>query len=236
MLRRAVTLVSPLLLFAACLGPQPLAVQRPPAPSATPARAARGGAEPTLDEAPSATETSPATETDTPRRAASPEGPRSNPLLSGWYNPMPGGYIGGYAADTGLDIAGFELPVYAVAAGTIVYAEAGHTGWTGRGNTNLTVLLALDEPIAWRDREITHAWYAHLSELAFEQPEGAPVRRHVEAGASLGVSGFGNGSPHLHLGLLLDGGVEQHWGDYLLFDQIAEVLGPYRPRQRLPPK
>jgi hypothetical protein len=48
------------------------------------------------------------------------------------------------------------------------------------------------------------------------------------------VSGFGNGSPHLHLGLPLDGGVEQSWGDYLLFDQVAEVLGPYRLRQRLP--
>lgn len=165
---------------------------------------------------------------------AEAKGPRSKALPSGWYNPMPGGYVGGYAADTGLDIAGFKLPVYAIASGTIVYAEAGHTGWEGRGNTNLTVLLELDEPVAWRDREITHAWYAHLSQLAFEQPEEATERRRVDAGEWLGTSGFGNGSPHLHLGLLLDGGVEQDWGDYLLFDQVAEVLGPYRLEQRLP--
>jgi len=163
-----------------------------------------------------------------------PREARSQTLPSGWFNPMPGGYVGGYAADTGLDIAGFRLEVFAVAAGTVVYAEPGHTGWQGPGNTNLSVLIELDEPVAWRGRMITHAWYAHLSELAFEQPEHGPRQRHVVGGTKLGTSGFGNGSPHLHLGLLLDDGVEQKWGDYLPFDQVAELLGPYRLRDRLP--
>jgi murein DD-endopeptidase MepM/ murein hydrolase activator NlpD len=34
---------------------------------------------------------------------------------------MPGGYIGGWYGDTGLDIAGNHLPVYAVAAGILDY-------------------------------------------------------------------------------------------------------------------
>jgi murein DD-endopeptidase MepM/ murein hydrolase activator NlpD len=160
--------------------------------------------------------------------------PKSAPLPNGMFNPMPGGVMAGYRADTGLDIAGHYLPVYAIAAGSLDYSESGHTLWTGRGDTANTVRIELDHPIPWGERRITHAWYAHLSALSFHQAEGARPRLRVEAGEQLGVSGVANGSPHLHLGLLLDGVVSQRWGSYLLEDDVREVLGGWRTRQRLP--
>ena len=159
---------------------------------------------------------------------------RSSPLPNGLWNPMPGGYLAGYAADTGLDVAGFHLPVYAIAAGTIEYAEAGHTRWNGKGDSPYAVRLRLDAPIVWNDRRITHVWYAHLRELAFEQRESDATKRHVDAGERLGVSGMANGSPHLHLGMLLDDQVEQEDGTYLDEDEIRAVLGNLRNRTRLP--
>jgi len=160
--------------------------------------------------------------------------PRSSPLPNGLYNPMPGGVMAGYRGDTGLDIAGNRQPVYAIAAGTLDYSEPGHTLWTGPGDTANTVRLRLDEPIPYRGRRITHVWYAHLSALQHHQPEGAAERIRIAAGEQLGISGVANGSPHLHLGLLLDDDVTQYWGTYLLEDQVREVLGGYRHRQRLP--
>lgn len=155
-------------------------------------------------------------------------------LRGGLHSPLPGGFMAGYAADTGLDIAGFRLPVYAVAAGTLDYSEPGHTAWAG--SDDKAVRLALDEPIAYGGRLITHVWYAHLFELAYLQEEGAEQRIHVVAGERLGTSGIANGSPHLHLGFLLDNRIRQHWGTYLLEDEIREVLGGYRAKERLPPE
>ncbi len=149
-------------------------------------------------------------------------------------DPMPGGVLGGYAGDTGLDIGGRRLPVYAIAAGTLDYAEWGHTRWTGPKDTAYCVRLALDAPIDYRGHRITHVYYAHLSQVAETQPEGARERRHVQAGERLGTSGIANGSWHLHLGLLLDGQVEQDdWTYILTEDQIRAVLGGYRNGQRL---
>lgn len=160
--------------------------------------------------------------------------PRSSALANGLYNPMPGGVMAGYRGDTGLDIAGNRLPVYAIATGTLDYSEPGHTLWTGPGDTANTVRLKLDEPIPFGERQITHVWYAHLSELRYQQAEGADPRISIQAGEQLGISGVANSSPHLHLGLLLDNVVSQRWGSYLLEDEIREVLGGFRHRQRLP--
>src|SRR5688500_15364367 len=44
-------------------------------------------------------------------RARESAGRRSKQLPNGLYNPMPNGVMAGYAADTGLDIAGYHLPV-----------------------------------------------------------------------------------------------------------------------------
>jgi murein DD-endopeptidase MepM/ murein hydrolase activator NlpD len=151
-------------------------------------------------------------------------------------DPMPGGVLGGYAGDTGLDIGGARLPVYAIAAGTVDYAEWGHTRWVGPRDTAYCVRIALEAPVPWRGHRITHVYYAHMSALDFAQPEAAPppARRHVAAGDRLGTSGVANGSWHLHLGLLLDGHVEQDDWDFILReDEVRAVLGGYRNGQRL---
>src|SRR5580704_1763957 len=137
--------------------------------------------------------------------------PPAVPLLhdTRFKDPMVGGVLGGYAGDTGLDIGGKKLPVFAIAAGTIEYAEWGHTRWVGPKDTAYCVRIALDVPLAHRGHKITHLYYAHMSGLEFTQPESATPRRHVAAGDRLGTSGIANGVWHLHLGMLLDGRVEQ---------------------------
>jgi hypothetical protein len=159
---------------------------------------------------------------------------RSERLPSGFWNPMPGGVLAGYAADTGLDVAGSPRAVFAIAPGTLDYSEPGHTLWTGPGDTANCVRIALDEPIPWRGRRITHVWYAHLSGLERVQAEGAAERAHVSGGERLGLSGVARGSPHLHLGMLLDGDVSQAWGTFLSEADIRAVLGGLRNRTRLP--
>jgi murein DD-endopeptidase MepM/ murein hydrolase activator NlpD len=164
-----------------------------------------------------------------------PPPPPSPPLRDArWRDPMVGGVLGGYAGDTGLDIGGVRLPVFAVAAGTLDYAEWGHTRWTGPRDTAFCVRLALDEPVAYHGRTITHVYYAHLSAVEQVQPEGAAERRHVAAGERIGTSGIANGSWHLHLGLLLDGHVDQDdWTYILREDEVRAVLGGYRNGQRI---
>jgi murein DD-endopeptidase MepM/ murein hydrolase activator NlpD len=152
-------------------------------------------------------------------------------------SPMPGGWTGGWAGDTGLDIAGNRLDVFAIAAGTLDYAEWGHTRWTRGKDTAFSVRLALDEPLAWGEQKITHVYYTHLSRVEHEQAEGVPAaeRRHVLAGERIGVSGIGNGTPHLHFGLLLDNQVEQDSWTYILREgDVRRVLGGYRNGERLP--
>jgi murein DD-endopeptidase MepM/ murein hydrolase activator NlpD len=166
--------------------------------------------------------------------ALAPPKARSTRLPSGLWNPMPGGVMAGYQADTGLDIAGTPRPVYAVAAGTIDYSEAGHTLWTGPSDTANCVRFELDEPIPYRGHRITHVYYAHLKTLESVQHEGETPRRHVDAGEVLGVSGVARHTPHLHIGFLLDGEVEQYRGTFLLADAIRAILGPYRNGDRLP--
>jgi len=159
---------------------------------------------------------------------------KSKMLPSGFFNPMPGGVISGYRADTGLDVMGIKMPVYAIGSGYIDYAESGHTLWTGPRDTANCVRIELDEPIVHRGRRITHIYYAHLSKLVHVQPEGQLPRMRVEAGDLLGTSGVANGSWHLHLGFLLEGEVEQTWGTFLYEDEIREVMGGYRNGNRLP--
>lgn len=155
------------------------------------------------------------------------QGPHSAPLRNAALrSPMPGGFVGGWYGDTGLDIAGNHLDVFAIAAGTLDYSERGHTHWTRGKDTPYSVRIALDEPIAWGNRRITHVFYTHLSKLETEQSEGAKTRKHVEAGERIGVSGIGNGVPHLHLGLLLDGQVEQDSWEFILREgDVRKVFG-----------
>ncbi len=168
------------------------------------------------------------------KRSLGVDGPRSEPLACGLSNPMPGGVTAGYSADTGLDLAGSPRDVFAIASGTLDYAEAGHTLWNGRHDSKLAARITLDEPIRLGDRTITHVWYAHLSEVALELHEGSGELIHVAAGQRLGRSGTANGSPHLHLGMLLDGDVSQSWGTFLLEDDVRRVLCRWSKGKRLP--
>ena len=149
---------------------------------------------------------------------------------------MPGGLLSGYSADTGLDISGFRMPVYAIAAGTLDYAERGHTRWTSKNDSPYTLRLRLEEPIPWRGRRITHAYYGHLSALKIEVREGQRPEIRVEAGQQLGTSGWANGSPHLHLGLLLEDQVEQDRWEFILDEaEVRAVLQVGANGRRLPP-
>jgi hypothetical protein len=186
----------------------------------------------------------------------------ASPLLRGGKlrSPMPGGYLGGWNGDTGLDIfpvrgapplelptrshtaspcssAGNHLAVHAIAAGTLDYSEWGHTLWTRGRDTAFSVRLALDEPIPWGERRITHVYYTHLSAVETLQKEGASTKKHVAAGERIGISGIGNGVPHLHLGLLLEGRVEQDSWDFILREgDVRKVMGNYKNGELLPMK
>ena len=166
-----------------------------------------------------------------------PSKPKSVLLRSGLFSPIPGGTMAGYGGDTGLDIASPARPVYAIAAGKLDYSEAGHTRWVGKLDTANCVRIELDTPIPWKKgkHKITHLYYAHLSALERVQKEGQKPRAHVEGGEQIGISGIANGLPHLHLGLLLDGEVEQDDWTYILREaEVREALGDYKNGEVLP--
>jgi hypothetical protein len=152
---------------------------------------------------------------------------------------MPKGFLGGWAGDTGLDIAGDHLDVFALAAGTLDYSEWGHTRWTTGRDTAFSVRIKLDEPIPWGEggehHRITHVYYTHLSEVMTNQPVDSETKKHVVTGERIGISGIGNGTPHLHLGLLLDNEVEQDsWTFILREGEVRKALGNYKNGVRLP--
>jgi hypothetical protein len=175
-----------------------------------------------------------------PTSSPAPASPQAPPLAARLKNaslasPMPRGNLGGWPGDTGLDIAGDHLEVFALASGTLDYSEWGHTRWTTGKDTAYSVRLALDEPIAWGEHRITHVYYTHLSKVDTAQREGSETRKHVVTGERIGVSGIGNGTPHLHLGLLLDNQVEQDSWTYILREhEVRKVLGNYKNGARLP--
>lgn len=156
--------------------------------------------------------------------------PRSRALRNAkLFNPLPGGFIGGWHGDTGLDISASFRPVYALASGTLEYSERGHTLWTRGKDTPHSIRIRLDEPISYKGRFVTHVYYTHLSALEYAQPEHASFHEHVEGGEQIGTTGIGNGVPHLHLGLLLDDHVDQDaWDTLLVEGDIRAVLGGYR--------
>ncbi|HSQ66803.1 MAG TPA: hypothetical protein VLM85_26470 [Polyangiaceae bacterium] len=150
-------------------------------------------------------------------------------------SPMPGGYLGGWYGDTGVDIAGRFLPVYAIADGVLEYSEHGHTLWKGKGDTASSIRLRLDAPLPVGGHRVTHVYYTHLSALVTEQAESSATKKHVVAGERIATSGIGNGVPHLHLGLLLDNQVEQDsWTFILREDAIRKIMGGYRNGELLP--
>jgi murein DD-endopeptidase MepM/ murein hydrolase activator NlpD len=150
-------------------------------------------------------------------------------------SPMPHGTLGGYAGDTGLDISGHYMPVHAIADGVLEYSEWGHTRWRGPDDTAFSIRLRLDHPLSFGNRRVTHVYYTHLSSVVTVQPESSSTPKHVVAGERIATSGVANHVPHLHLGLLLDGQVEQDSWDFILReDAVRSVLGGYRNGEVLP--
>jgi len=150
-------------------------------------------------------------------------------------SPMPGGSIGGWYGDTGVDISGRFLPIHAIASGVLEYSERGHTLWTGPGDTPMSIRLRLDSPLPYGAHYVTHVFYTHLSAVVTDQPESSLVKKHVVAGERIATSGIGNGVPHLHLGFLLDDHVEQDTWEFILReDVVRKVMGGYRNGELLP--
>lgn len=230
-LRRVLRRGAPLLLVVACAGSGPATATKstPPIEETSP---------PVVAPTPVAADGVVAS----PPPAASSEAPAiAEELLSPYLrnsalrSPMPGGSIGGWYGDTGVDISGRYLPVYALGSGTLDYSEWGHTRWKGAGDTPYSVRLKLDPPIAWNGHKITHVYYTHLSAVVTNQPESFAQKKRVVAGERIATSGIGNGVPHLHLGLLLDDQVEQDsWEFILREDAVRAVMGGYRNGETLP--
>lgn len=171
-------------------------------------------------------------------RVAGAEAPVLSPTLRNTKlrSPLPGGVFAGYAGDTGLDIGGSALSVHAIADGTLDYAERGHTRWTSPRDTAMSVRLALDEPIPWGKHKVTHVYYTHMARLDFQKAEGEAKVIRVASGQRLGTSGTANGIPHLHLGLLCDGQVEQDSWEFILREnEVRKLLGGYTNGERLAP-
>lgn len=123
-------------------------------------------------------------------------------------NPIPGttraANDGGYDADSGLDIlVPVGTPCYAVADGTIIYSEPGHTPWITPPDTPNSVLIELAQPFEYQGHQVNFAWYTHLSRLFRQVPDGSPPVP-IKAGEPIGWTGVGNNVPHLHLGLIDD--------------------------------
>ena len=110
---------------------------------------------------------------------------------------------GAPGAHRGIDIhvhAG--TPAYAVADGTLIYSERGHTTWTTPPDTPNSILLKFDKPIKNKGKTYYFAWYTHMKSLAFHVPDGSGGR-HVTKGTNVGTVGLGNKVPHLHFGILI---------------------------------
>ena len=93
-------------------------------------------------------------------------------------------------------------PAYAIADGTLVYSERGHTTWTKPPDTPNSILLKFDKPIKNKGKTYYFAWYTHMKSLALHVPDGSGGR-HVSKGTNLGTVGLGNKVPHLHFGILI---------------------------------
>jgi hypothetical protein len=116
-------------------------------------------------------------------------------------NAMPAGVLSGWAGDTGLDIAGSHVPVFAIAAGTLDYAESGYTRWTAAKDNAFSVRLRLGDPFP-RDSTVrtTCICIMHVFFRAKRQPsQGAP--RSASTWMQANPSGLGNRERHNAPGL-----------------------------------
>jgi murein DD-endopeptidase MepM/ murein hydrolase activator NlpD len=127
-----------------------------------------------------------------------------------------------YKADSGLDICcKYGTPVVACADGKIIYSEWGHTPWKKYPDTPGSVLLEFGTPFIHKGKEYYYAWYTHLSELAFNIPDGGRTFP-VKEGTMLGKTGNGNSVAHLHFGILSNR--QQNDGDFIDPMELEEIV------------
>ncbi len=119
-----------------------------------------------------------------------------------------------YPGHEGIDIPlDTGTPVYACAAGTVTYSQAGwHSGMGYDGIASYGNCVFIDHGSGWQSR------YAHMSSIVVAS--GTPVQQGQLIGY---VGSTGNSSgPHLHLALYYDGSpssggviyAEQAWPQY----------------------
>jgi len=117
--------------------------------------------------------------------------------------------MAGYQADTALISQAARRPVYAIAAGTSITPTWPHA-WTGPSDTANCVRFELDTPSTTKAERspclLRFTLQAGLISSAGGRPSEGTSRRQL-----LGVSGSQH-SPHLHIGLLLDGDVTHGTG------------------------
>jgi hypothetical protein len=122
-----------------------------------------------------------------------------NPIPgSGWHN------NGGYDADTGLDIlVPMGTRCVAAAEGTVEYCERGHTAWLlPDGQYPYSCRIRLAKAIQVGNVTYRFIWYTHMEDAnpALKDRYEVPVT----AGLWVGLTGSGNGVPHLHFGVVAD--------------------------------
>ncbi|MBQ8208651.1 MAG: peptidoglycan DD-metalloendopeptidase family protein [Clostridia bacterium] len=150
--------------------------------------------------------------------------------------------ITGTVQGTGYEHAGVDIhaskgtPVYAVADGTIIYSEFGHTPvYSGYEDvdTRYSVKIELNEPLEYNGQTYVNAFYTHLSGLVYEvnqnQPATAtssePYSITVEAGDLIGYSGLGRGVPHLHFSFETFDTTDSAGYEHMGTDDLIKVLG-----------
>jgi len=128
-----------------------------------------------------------------------------------------------YAGDSGVDIAvPLSTPVYAAAAGRIVYSEQGHTPWTTPPDTPGSVLIQLDTPIVVNGENYYYHWYTHLSYRVFTVADGSSAVVRIKEGQEIGSTGLGNKVPHLHFGMLIRRA--QQDGDFMPAMELQQYM------------
>lgn len=122
-------------------------------------------------------------------------------------NPVPGSTWhnnGGYDADTGLDIlVPMGTRCVAAADGNLEYLERSHTSWPlPDGQFPFSCRIRLKSPVTVDGVVYPFIWYTHMEAANPVLQDKTEVP--VTAGTLIGLSGSGNGVPHLHFGVVAD--------------------------------
>lgn len=144
---------------------------------------------------------------------------------------------GGYKEDTGLDImTPIGSNVVASAAGTLEYAEDGHSRQIGEDVDPTTpgfqkqksIRIKLDTPVEYQGKTYQYQYFTHLRSIedglynkgTHSRTKNSRQAIRIEAGQLLGQTGTAGGGPHLHTGFSAD----REQRNYLNYQQVSDVL------------